>query len=342
MIAGRAPSFWWTRSGWQALMLSPFAWGYGAAARWRLDHGERADVGLPVLCIGNFTVGGGGKTPTALALGRTALTMGLRPGFLSRGHGAALAGPLLVDLARHHAGDVGDEPILLARLAPTAIAVDRKLGADLLRLEARCDLIIMDDGFQSARLGVDHALIVVDAGRGLGNARVLPAGPLRAPLVDQVRHADGLLVIGRGSAGDGAIRSAAKGGKPVYEAQLLPRHGENFSGRRVLAFAGIADPGKFYRSLAALGADIVDTQNFADHHPFNANDLRSLGERAQRQDLQMVTTRKDAVRIQAGGEALRIFAESVAVLDIDLAFEPAQAAERIIRETMGSFRSRRG
>lgn len=99
-MPARSPGFWWTRPGWQALALSPLAHLYGAAARWRLDHGERADAGLPVLCIGNFTVGGGGKTPTALALGRAALTMGLRPGFLSRGHGGALAGPLLVDLAR--------------------------------------------------------------------------------------------------------------------------------------------------------------------------------------------------------------------------------------------------
>jgi tetraacyldisaccharide 4'-kinase len=341
VIPARSPGFWWTRPGWRALALSPLAAAYGAAARWRLDHGERAEAGLPVLCVGNFTVGGGGKTPTALALGRAALTMGLRPGFLSRGHGGALAGPLLVDLARHDAGGVGDEPMLLARLAPTAIAVDRKRGAELLRREARCDLVIMDDGFQSARLRFDQAILVVDAGRGLGNARVVPAGPLRAPLVDQIRCADAVLVIGRGSAGDAAIRSAAKGGKPVYEAQLAPRHAATFAGRRLLAFAGIADPGKFYRSLEALGADVVATEDFPDHHAFTPAERDALAARADREGLLLVTTRKDAVRLKAGGAAAKAFAETVAVLDIDLVFDPPSLAERLIRETMAAFRDRR-
>ncbi|BDA82830.1 tetraacyldisaccharide 4'-kinase [Aureimonas sp. SA4125] len=340
MIPARAPDFWWTRPGWQALLLSPLAYAYGAAARWRLINGERAEAGLPVLCIGNFTVGGGGKTPTALALGRAALTMGLRPGFLSRGHGGALRGPLLVDLARHHAGDVGDEPMLLARLAPTAIAVDRKLGAELLRCEADCDLVIMDDGFQSQRLSFDHVLLVVDAGRGLGNARVVPAGPLRAPLVDQISHADAVLVIGEGSAGETAIRSAAKGGRPVYAAHLRPRHADNFAGRRCLAFAGIADPGKFYRSLEGLGADLVETRDFPDHHVFTAAELQGLCDAAEQQALQLVTTRKDAVRLKAGGALVEAFADRIAVLDVDLVFAPSGVPEGIIRETLDAFRTR--
>ena len=339
MMGGEAPGFWWREPAWQALLLSPFALAYGAAARWKLDHGERADAGIPVLCIGNFTVGGGGKTPTALALGRAAIAMGHRPGFLSRGHGGAVTVPTLVDPARHGAHAVGDEPMLLAGLAPTAVAVDRKRGAALLRA-AGCDLILMDDGFQSARMRTDYAVLVIDAGRGLGNARVIPAGPLRAPLVDQVRHADALLVIGSGSAGDAAIRSTARGGKPVFEAHLVPDAPERLAGRRLFAFAGIADPGKFYRSLAALGAEPVATRDFPDHHPFADEEIAELDAAARRDGLQLATTRKDAVRLAGGGAAAREFIERVAVLDVALEFAEGSTPERFIRETMEAFRRR--
>lgn len=339
MMGGEAPKFWWRKPSWQALLLAPFAAAYGAAARWKLENGERADAGLPVICIGNFTAGGGGKTPTALALARAALAMGLRPGFLSRGHGGALAGPVLVNTAHHGAGDVGDEPMLLAALAPTAIAADRKRGAALLRL-AGCDLVIMDDGFQSARLRTDFAVLVIDAGRGLGNGKVIPAGPLRALMTDQVRHADALLVIGEGDAGAAAIRATARGGKPVFEAHLLPDAPERLAGRRVLAFAGIADPRKFYRSLEALGAEVVATRDFPDHHPFAEAEIADLESTAARDGLMPVTTRKDAARLSGGKAAARAFAQRVAVLDVTLEFAEASTPERFLREALAAFKRR--
>lgn len=340
MMGGETPSFWWTRSGWQAAFLSPVAAIYGAAARRRLDHGERADTGIPVLCVGNFIVGGGGKTPTALALGAAAIAMGLRPGFLSRGYGGAATAPQLVDPGRHSASVVGDEPKLLAEVAPTAVAVDRKRGAALLA-DAGCDIIIMDDGFQSARLAIDYTVLVIDSGRGLGNGAVLPAGPLRAPLMDQIRHADALLVVGKDSAGDDAIRRTARGGKPVFEARIEARAPERMAGRRVMAFAGIADPHKFYGTLRSIGAEVVKTRDFPDHHKFSAADLGELAESAEQEGLQLVTTRKDAVRLDDGAAHGRAFLAGVDVLDIDLVFEPAQIAERFIRETLGSHRRRR-
>ncbi|MCW4115299.1 tetraacyldisaccharide 4'-kinase [Aurantimonas sp. MSK8Z-1] len=339
MMQAETPPFWWRPRGWQARLLSPAAAAYARAARWRLDHGERAALDLPVLCVGNFTVGGGGKTPTALAIGAAAQAMGHRPGFLSRGYGRASGGALLVDPAHHTAATVGDEPLLLAALAPTAVAVDRKRGAALLR-EAGCDLVIMDDGFQSARLAIDYALIVIDAGRGLGNGAVLPAGPLRAAVGDQIRHADALLVVGKGAAGDTAIRLTARAGKPVFEADLLPRAPERLAGRRVLAFAGIADPDKFYRSLRCLGATVVATRDFPDHHVFSDEVLEELAAESERDGLQLVTTRKDAVRLEGGGAAARAFLASVEVLEVELRFSPDSLGARFVRDAFAGYRRR--
>lgn len=340
MRPGEAPGFWWRAPGWQSALLAPLALAYGAAARRRLHRGERADAGVPVLCVGNFTVGGGGKTPTALALAEAAARCGRVPGFLSRGYGGRLRVPTLVDPARHDAGAAGDEPMLLARQAPTAVGADRSRGAALLR-EAGCDFILMDDGFQSARLRIDLAVLVVDASRGFGNGRVVPAGPVRAPLRDQIRRADAVVVIGgRGPGGEAAVRLAAQGGKPAFEARLRPRAPERFEGRRVLAFAGIADPGKFYRSLEEAGAELGATRDFPDHHPFTPDEVATLREAAERDRLSLVTTRKDAARLDAGGDALRGFLEGVEVLDVDLVFDPAPAAERLVRDTLEAFARR--
>jgi tetraacyldisaccharide 4'-kinase len=340
MMAGETPAFWWRAPGWQTACLAPVASAYGAAARRRLERGERAEAGVPVLCVGNFTIGGGGKTPTAMALAEAARAEGRRPGFVSRGHGGAARAPTLVDPRHHHAGTVGDEPMLLSAHAPTAVAVDRKRAAALLVANG-VDFLIMDDGFQSARLATDFALIAVDAGRGLGNARVVPAGPLRAPLADQIRHADALLVIGRGSAGDAAIRLTARGNRPVFEARLAPREPERFRGRRVFAFAGIADPEKFYRSLREAGAELAGTRDFPDHHRFSAEEMRDLAEAGAQAGAALATTAKDWTRLEAAGEAARPFRDQVAVFSVDLVFEPVSLGRRFVRETVAAFKTRR-
>lgn len=341
MMSQETPPFWWRNRSWPMRFLAPAALIYGRIARRNLERGERADVDLPVLCVGNFTVGGGGKTPTAIALGRAAKAAGLRPGFVSRGHGRAGRHVVAVDPEHHSAGEVGDEPLLLARVAPTAVGVDRKRAAALLKREHGVDFIIMDDGFQSARLWIDYALIVVDARRGLGNGAVIPAGPVRAPLIDQIRLADALLVVGRGNGGDAVIRQTARGNKPVFEASLSARDGERFRRMRVLAFAGIADPAKFYASLAALGADIVETRDFPDHHVFSKGDMDDLSAAAWRSGLQLVTTRKDAVRLATGSRAQQLFFKECEVLDVELRFSPDSLGARIIRDTRQAFRRRK-
>ncbi len=340
MMGGETPAFWWGGPQWAAMALRPVSAVYGSIARRRMDRGGREAVDAPVLCIGNFTVGGGGKTPTALAMAGAAEACGLRPGFLSRGYGGSAAGPLLVDPTAHAARLVGDEPLLLAARAPTVVAKDRGAGARFLMETAGVDFIIMDDGFQSARLRIDFALLAIDAGRGLGNGQVVPSGPLRAPLKDQIRHADALLVIGEGAAGAQAIRLTARGGKPVFEARLEPR-AHALAGRRVLAFAGIADPEKFYRSLRAAGADLVRTRDFPDHHPLQPAEISELMADAARDALDLVTTRKDAVRMAGEGDAAQRLLAETSVLDVDLVFEPSTLGARFVAETREAFRRRK-
>lgn len=322
-------------------MLAPLAGLYGAAAGRNLSRGERTAFDLPVLCIGNFTAGGGGKTPTALALGQAALAAGRRPGFVSRGHGRRARRAMIVDPDRHGVREVGDEPLLLAKVAPTAVAANRAAALTLLSSEHDIDFVIMDDGFQSQRLKIDFALIALDARRGIGNGRVIPAGPLRAPLTDQIAHADALLVIGEGEAASRPLRMMARAGRPIFSARLVPKSRQILIGERLLAFAGIADPEKFYASLAELGAEVAETRDFPDHHGFTDSELYDLTETAAREGLILTTTTKDAVRLATGSEAAREFAGNCAVLDVALEFSSPAQAERIIRETLAAFERRR-
>jgi tetraacyldisaccharide 4'-kinase len=338
--AGEAPPFWWEPADWRAWALSPASLVYGGAAGQRMRGARRVAVDAPVLCVGNFTVGGEGKTPVAIALAQEARRKGLVPGFLSRGHGGSLSRPHLVD--PHHDGArlVGDEPLLLARHAPTAVTADRAAGAKRL-LEEGCDFLIMDDGFQSARIHVDYALVLVDAVRGIGNGHVLPGGPLRAPMVEQLRHTHAILRMGEGHGADQVVRMAARAARPVYEARLAPLDGENFAGRRVLAFAGIGNPEKFFASLRQAGAQVELTRSFPDHHAFSQDDIEELTEKAEKQGLKLVTTAKDMVRLKTALGAVRDFAARVHVLEVAAVFDPPSLPGRIIGQTLAAARERR-
>lgn len=325
----QAPGFWWTPPGAASRLLAPASTLYGAVAGHRMRNAPRAAAPLPLVCVGNFTLGGAGKTPTALALGQAALERGLRPGFVTRGHGGARTGTgaFLVDPARDTARETGDEAMLLAALAPCAAGRDRAAGARLLH-ETGCDLAIMDDGFQSARLGFDLALIVVDGRRGVGNGQVFPAGPLRARLQLQARYADALVVIGDGV---GARDVAAlRPDLPAWKADLVADDGAAFAGRSVLAFAGIGDPEKFRRSLEQAGAEVAAFRDFPDHHPFTETDAQALLEQARRAGLTLATTAKDRVRLLGGGAAARELAETARVLHVHLRFRDPGAADGLI------------
>jgi tetraacyldisaccharide 4'-kinase len=293
----RAPAFWWQATpSLLSRLLRPAGLVYGAMAGRRMKRsGEKA--GLPVLCIGNFTAGGAGKTPTALAVAELLEEAGESPAFLSRGYGGRLPGPIQVE-EHHTARDVGDEPLLLARQAPAIVSRDRPAGARL-ALEIGATAIIMDDGLQNPSLTKDCAIAVVDGATGIGNGRPLPSGPLRAPMAVQWPAVDAVMIVGDGNGGDAVADEAERQGKRVFRARLLPytAAAEAVRGRRVLAFAGIGRPDKFFETLKDCGAIVERTLAFPDHHPYSAADLRGVRKEAESHGLQAVTTEKDLARI---------------------------------------------
>ncbi len=338
-MVSETPPFWWQTSSWQAWLLAPFSLAYGYFAGRAMRRAKRVDVDLPVICVGNFTAGGAGKTPTAVALARAAKAAGLTPGMLSRGYGGSLTTATIVDLHHHRAKDVGDEPLLLAREALTVISRNRVDGATLLKQQG-VDLIIMDDGFQSARIAIDYALVVVDGNRGLGNGFMLPAGPVRAPLSEQLLHVTGLLTVGESKVNDGFIRRMSRAGKASYLASVKPRNAEEFQGVRVLAFAGIADPEKFYRTLEEMGAVIVKRRSFADHQHLAEDEMMGLIEDAKRDDLTLVTTAKDYVRLSGMPGAASELEKSTRVLEIEMAFDDPAAPGWIINQALSLYKKR--
>ncbi|WP_322987935.1 tetraacyldisaccharide 4'-kinase [Hoeflea sp.] len=338
-MVSEAPPFWWQRRGVQSALLSPFGWIYGRVARRIMDKRVRGQVDAAVICVGNFTVGGSGKTPTALTLAKAAIARGLKPGFLSRGYGGAISHARLVDPDKDTARLVGDEPMLLAAEAATVVSRDRVAGAKLLVREG-CDIIIMDDGFQSARLVFDQALLVVDARRGIGNGCVFPAGPVRAPVIDQVRHADALVVVGEGNGADPMIRMAARAAKPIHLARLEPRNAARFRDRNCLAFAAIGDPEKFFISLEEAHVRIASRHGFPDHHHFVEDEIADLLAEAELYGLDIITTAKDHVRLSSGhGRAIELMEKS-AVLEIDLVFDSPHVADAIINAAIDAFKRR--
>jgi tetraacyldisaccharide 4'-kinase len=297
----RDPGFWWRSGGAAARLLAPAAAAYGSIAARRMgEPGFRVDV--PVLCVGNFTVGGSGKTPTAIAVARILLRSGRRPFFLTRGYGGRLPGPVRVDA--QGADAVGDEPLLLARIAPTIVARDRPAGARAASA-AGADTIVMDDGWQNPSLEKDLVVAVLDGRRGIGNGRVFPAGPLRAPLERQLDHAGALLVIGAPEAGAvPAIAAADRRGLPRFGGELIPDPAAlaQLAGKTTLAFAGIADPGKFFATLEAYGIAVAARRAFPDHHPYTQAEIAGLLQQADRDRLILVTTEKDIARLAGDPE----------------------------------------
>jgi tetraacyldisaccharide 4'-kinase len=290
--------------------------------------GRRA--GVPVICVGNLTVGGAGKTPTAMAIARLLLQTGARAFLLTRGYGGRLAGPMRVAPAQP-ADEVGDEPLLLARAAPTIVARDRVAGAAA-AVASGASVIVMDDGLQNPALAKDFALVVVDGRRGIGNASVIPAGPLRAPLEVQLDHADALLLVGEPScAAQAAIVAGRVRGLPVFRGRLEPDRSAlaALKGLKILAFTGIADPEKFFATLVDAGIPAAITLGFPDHHRYSAADAAGILARAERDRLQLLTTEKDLARLQ-GDRAVAALAARAKALPVTLAFEDEDAMRRLL------------
>lgn len=312
-----------------ARLLAPAGAAYGALVARRMDRaGARA--GCPVLCLGNFTLGGAGKTPAALTVAALLAESGRAPAFLSRGYGGREAGPMRVDPGRHDAAEVGDEPLLLARRAPTIVSRDRPAGAALCR-QLGADVIVMDDGLQNPTLVKDLGLAVVDAVVGVGNGLPVPAGPLRAPLARQWPHVGGVIVVGDGAPGDDIARAAGRRGLPVHRARLI-RDSDAWAGRLCLAFAGIGRPDKFFATLTEAGAFVAARRAFPDHHAFRDGELAALAAEAQKLGAELVTTEKDAARLPAS------FADRVQVLRVRLALDDPEALRRQIRSVLEDAR----
>lgn len=296
----KAPGFW-TADGPLPRLLSPLSALWTAVGRARRQSVTPYRPAIPLICVGNAVAGGTGKTPVALALGAEIKGLGLRVGFLSRGHGGRERGPLRVAPAIHDAGAVGDEPLLLARSGITVIARDRAAGARMLEAEG-VDVIVMDDGLQNPWVEPTASLLVVDGGTGFGNRRVMPAGPLREPIADALARVDAVALIGDDRAG---VAELVGGARPLVRAYLEPMPGtERFAGMRVLAFAGIGRPAKFAETLAEAGAEVVELVGFPDHHRWRAEEVMAIIERAQNRGATPVTTEKDAVRLPTAARGM--------------------------------------
>ena len=327
----RAPRFWLKpKPTWLARVLQPAGWAYGQATAERMRRlGERA--GAPVICVGNFVAGGAGKTPVALALARILIAEGRNVAFLSRGYGGARerAEPLLVDGAAHTAALVGDEPLLMAKLAQCWVGADRVRTAKS-AVGAGANTLVLDDGLQNPGLIKDLAFAVVDGETGFGNGLCVPAGPLRAPVSAQLPFVQALIVLGGGEAAAARIAAMAPR-KPLIRASLEPDAlaAAPLIGREVVAFAGIARPEKFYATLRRVGAQIVATRDFADHHSYTQSEVEALIEEARRRNALLATTEKDLVRLTARQ------ARAVLTLPVTLRFEDPGTVKRMLLQAVG-------
>ena len=300
----KAPGFWHRPAGFASAMLSPLAAIYAAGTARRIAKATPVALDIPVICVGNINVGGTGKTPTVMALVERLSARGLSPHVVSRGHGGSLDGPVQVNERAHRADEVGDEPLLLSAFGPVWVAKDRAAGARA-AAKAGADVIVLDDGHQNPSVRKDISVVVVDAVRGFGNKRVLPAGPLREPLEVGLARADILLSIGspRAQARFGGLNDLPEE-LPHMAGALTPlQTGMEWDGLRVLAFAGIGMPEKFFATLERQGAEIVKSEALDDHQPLSDALMARLLAEAQGLGAQLVTTEKDAVRLPASYRA---------------------------------------
>jgi tetraacyldisaccharide 4'-kinase len=312
----RAPEIWSRNDAVSRLALAglaPLGGLYNASVAWRARHARPYRARAKVVCVGGLTAGGSGKTPVAMAVADAAKALGLKPVFLSRGYRGRLRGPLEVDPRIHVAEDVGDEPLLLARVAPAVIARARDEGARLADA-LKADVIVMDDGHQNFSIEKDLSLVVVDAEEGFGNRRVLPAGPLRENVAQGLSRADAVVVVG-----SGPLPRLDDFRGAILRARIEPDRSVPLAGARLVAFAGIGRPKKFFDSLERLGATIIEAKAFGDHHAYAAADLAELKARARASDARLYTTEKDFARLSAEDR------EGISALPVRAVFdEPAQ------------------
>ncbi len=324
------PSFWYPKTDnsdlpLKAKMLRPLSWLYTCGFKMHQGISNTQKANIPVVCIGNLSAGGTGKTPTCISFTNMLREAGIaeNPYFLMRGYGGAERGPLLVNTDKHTAWDVGDEPLILAQSAPTIISADRVEGAKLAETLG-ADIVIMDDGLQNPGIHKDLKIIVVNGEMGFGNQLVMPAGPLREPLETGLEKADAFLVIGEDKTG---VRDLLPKGVPIFEASLeaikdqLPTKDKKY-----VAFAGLGYPQKFFDFLTKeLGYDIVETLAFADHCPYERRDVQDLRSKAKSLDAELITTEKDYLRLPKG------YKEDISTLPVSMCFKQQKTLEKFLK-----------
>ena len=318
----RAPEFWHNKGGILSFVLSPLGWTYGAITSMRATAKPTWEAPIPVICIGNIVMGGAGKTLVSTDIAERLKAKGQTPHIIMRGYGGGMNAPTKVDLNLHNASDVGDEALLLARTAPTWIGAQR---ADVAKhaTEDGATVLIMDDGFQNPSLAKDLSLLVVDADYGFGNGRVCPAGPLRESIKNAASRAHAVISLG-GSLPGSDINLPTFVGRTEATANASDIHG-----KRVVAFAGIGRPEKFFNTLKTAGAKLAETISFPDHHPFSNAEIENVLAKAKTQDSMAITTEKDFVRIPA---ALRA---DIISFPVRLRWDQADAFEGFILERTG-------
>jgi tetraacyldisaccharide 4'-kinase len=316
----KAPRFWYQEKSAMASLLSPLSCLFraGTMLRRKMAHPYRSHK--PVICIGNAVVGGAGKTPTALALARILQEQGHRPVFVTRGYGGKTdkRGEAVIVVPHHTVEDVGDEALLLSRTAPTVVGRDRAAAIRL--AEKSGTVIIMDDGMQNPHIAATTYILVADGEVGVGNGRILPAGPLREGMADALQRSAMVIMIGADQ-----HNLAAQIELPILRARLeprlpmgFPRHGP------FVAFAGIGRPEKFYATARALGLDLIATIDFPDHHLFSEADIDRLRLAAEEKGARLLTTEKDAVRLPLS------FRDEPLTLPVELTFTDSGAENRLL------------
>jgi tetraacyldisaccharide 4'-kinase len=331
----RAPGFWHGRSPAERLLgraLSPLGALYGLLVRKRFGLHAEVPLEKPVVCIGNLTLGGAGKTPVALALAPLLQELGFNPHFLTRGYGGTEKGPLQVAPGRDTAADVGDEALLLVDAAPTWVSAARALGAQM-AIDTGADVVVMDDGLQNPSIYKDLALCVIDGGAGFGNGRIFPAGPLREGLAFGLSRVHAAVIVGDDRSGAENALRRLRPDLPVLKARLEPVEGNSdVTQRPVFAFAGIGRPEKFRETLEQAGANIEGWGSFPDHFAYIREDLKELYREAEKKNALIVTTAKDYVRLPAS------MREKTVVFRVRLVFDDSAAVKDLIRTTLGRRR----
>ncbi len=315
----RRPEFWESDNG-LARLLDPIGRIGGAITTARVRTASNYRPNAPVISVGNLTVGGTGKTPLAISIVTRLLARGRTPAVILRGYGGRLKGPVQVDPHTHTVEDVGDEALLHAAHAPTWVARSRAAGAAAAE-RAGANVLVLDDGHQHPGIAKDLALVAIDGRTAFGNGRLFPAGPLRETVADGMARAHAAIIVG-----DDARGVASRlGDLPILHARLVPGpEAAGLRGQRVVAFAGIGDPRKFFDTLRDIGAKVVAKHPFDDHYGFQETDVQPILDEAFSIDAIPVTTAKDAVRLAPDQR------QQVNVLSVDVKWSDEAALDRLL------------